>query len=174
MSRLRLYIFVIYLLLIKWNLIIFGDILCFLLNIMFGWLLVFNSLTTLRIALVFVLHQWGSNRTNNIDGAEPVRVSHNAIYPGYISRMHHATMALLCKQTTDNRTEIAPSIGHTDIIYSSLSLIGWTYIVKELSLQTHIWMNSGVTKMHVIYINYLILVVRQKSLFHISVVLSKY
>ena len=106
MSRLRLYIFVIHLPLIKWNLIIFGDILCFLLNIMFGWLLVFNSLTTLRIALVFVLHQWGSNRTNNIDGAEPVRVSHNAIL---VSRMHLATVALLCKQTTDNsRTGYPP------------------------------------------------------------------
>ena len=35
-------------------------------------------------------------------------------------------------------------------------------------------MNSGVTKMREIYINYLILVVRQKSLFHSGVVLSKY
>ena len=48
----------------------------------------------------------GSNRTNNIDGAEPVRVSHNAIL---VSRMHLATMALLCKQTTDNsRTGYPP------------------------------------------------------------------
>ena len=51
-------------------------------------------------------YQWGSNRTNNIDGAEPVRVSHNAIL---VSRMHLATMALLCKQTTDNsRTSYPP------------------------------------------------------------------
>ena len=41
---------------------------------------------------------WGSNRTNNIDGADAVRVSHNAIL---VSRMHLATIAL-CKQTTDN------------------------------------------------------------------------
>ena len=47
-----------------------------------------------------------SNRTNNIDGAEPVRVSHNAIL---VSRMHIATIALLCKQTTDNsRTGYPP------------------------------------------------------------------
>ena len=45
------------------------------------------------------IHEWGSNRTNNIDGAESVRVSHNAIL---VSKMHLATMALLCKQTTDN------------------------------------------------------------------------
>ena len=42
--------------------------------------------------------QWGSNRTNNIDGAEAVRVAYNAIL---VSRMHLATIALLCKQTTD-------------------------------------------------------------------------
>ena len=50
--------------------------------------------------------QWGSNRTINIDGAEAVRVSHNAIL---VSRMHLATIALLCKQTTDNfRTRHPP------------------------------------------------------------------
>ena len=43
--------------------------------------------------------QWDSNRTNNIDGAEAVQVGHNAIL---VSRMHLATIALLCKQTTDN------------------------------------------------------------------------
>ena len=43
--------------------------------------------------------EWGSNRTNNIDGAEAVRVAHNAIL---VSRMHLATITLLCKQTTDN------------------------------------------------------------------------
>ena len=49
--------------------------------------------------------QWGSKRTNNIDGAEPVRVSHDAIL---VSRMHLAIMAL-CKQTTDNfRTRNPP------------------------------------------------------------------
>ena len=50
--------------------------------------------------------QWGSNRTNNIDGAESVRMSHNAIL---VSKMHLATIALLCKQTTDNfRTRNPP------------------------------------------------------------------
>ena len=39
------------------------------------------------------------NRTNNIDDAEAVWVAHNAIL---VSRMHLATIALLCKQTTDN------------------------------------------------------------------------
>ena len=40
-----------------------------------------------------------------IDGAEVVRVAHNAIL---VSRMHLATIAL-CKQTTDNfRTAIHP------------------------------------------------------------------
>ena len=39
-------------------------------------------------------------------GAEAVRVSHNAIL---VSRMHLATIALLCKQTTDNfRTRNPP------------------------------------------------------------------
>ena len=42
--------------------------------------------------------EWGSNRTNNIDGAEVVRVAHNAML---VSRMHLTTIALLCKQTTD-------------------------------------------------------------------------
>ena len=43
---------------------------------------------------------------NNIDGADAVRVSHNAIL---VSRMHLATIALLCKQTTDNfRTRHPP------------------------------------------------------------------
>ena len=55
---------------------------------------------------LFLIGQWGPNRTNNIDGAEAVRVSHNAIL---ISRMHLATIALLCKQTTDNsRTRHPP------------------------------------------------------------------
>ena len=50
--------------------------------------------------------QRDSNRTNNIDGAEPVRVAHNAIL---VSRMHLATIALICKQTTDNsRTGYPP------------------------------------------------------------------
>ena len=50
--------------------------------------------------------QWGTNRTNNIDGAEQVRVAHNAIL---VSRMRLATIALLCKQTTDNfRTRHPP------------------------------------------------------------------
>ena len=50
--------------------------------------------------------QWGSNRTNNIDGAEAVRVAYNAILA---SRMYLATIALLCKQTTDNfRTRHPP------------------------------------------------------------------
>ena len=50
--------------------------------------------------------QWGSNKTNNIDGAEAVRVAHNAIL---VSRMHLATIALLCKETTDNfRTRHPP------------------------------------------------------------------
>ena len=50
--------------------------------------------------------KWGSNRTNNIDDAEAVRVSHNAIL---VSRMHLATIALVCKQTTDNfRTRNPP------------------------------------------------------------------
>ena len=47
----------------------------------------------------FVDKEWGSNRTNNIDGAEVVRVAHNAIL---VSRMHLATKVLLCKQTTDS------------------------------------------------------------------------
>ena len=39
-------------------------------------------------------------------GAEAVRVFHNAIL---VSRMHLATIALLCKQTTDNfRTRNPP------------------------------------------------------------------
>ena len=46
-----------------------------------------------------IFYQWGSNRSYNIDGAEVVRVAHNAIL---VSRMHLATIALLCKQTTDN------------------------------------------------------------------------
>ena len=51
------------------------------------------------------LGDWGSNRTNNIDGAEVVRVAHNAIL---VSRMHLATIAL-CKQITDNfRTRHPP------------------------------------------------------------------
>ena len=42
----------------------------------------------------------------NIDGAEAVRVAHDAIL---VSRMHLATIALLCKQTTDNfRTRNPP------------------------------------------------------------------
>ena len=42
----------------------------------------------------------------NKDGAEAVHVSHNAIL---ISRMHLATIVLLCKQTTDNsRTRHPP------------------------------------------------------------------
>ena len=42
----------------------------------------------------------------NIDGTEAVRVAHNAIL---VSRMHLATIALLCKQTTDNfRTHHPP------------------------------------------------------------------
>ena len=46
------------------------------------------------------------HRTNNIDGAEPVRVAHNAIL---VSGMHLATIALLCKQITDNfRTRHPP------------------------------------------------------------------
>ena len=53
-----------------------------------------------------IIIQWGSNRTNNIDGAEAVRVAHNAIL---VSMMHLATIALLCKQTTDNfRTRHPP------------------------------------------------------------------
>ena len=48
----------------------------------------------------------GPNRTNNIDGAEVVWVAHNAIL---VSMMHLATIALLCKQTTDNiRTRHPP------------------------------------------------------------------
>ena len=42
--------------------------------------------------------QWGSNRTNNIDGAEAVWLSHNSIL---VTRMPLATIALLCKQTSD-------------------------------------------------------------------------
>ena len=50
--------------------------------------------------------KWGSNRTNNIDGAEAVQVAHNAIL---VFRMHLVTIALLCKQTTDNfRTRHPP------------------------------------------------------------------
>ena len=66
----------------------------------------------------------GSNRTKNIDGAEVVRVSHNAIS---VTRMPLATIALLCKQTPNNfRTRPAPerpmaaSIGLTVIICASL------------------------------------------------------
>ena len=60
---------------------------------------------------MFVKLQWGSNRTYNIDGAE---VSNNAIL---VTRMHLATIALLCKQTSNNfrsrpppERPIAPSI----------------------------------------------------------------
>ena len=60
----------------------------------------------------------------NIDGDESVRVSHNA---KLVTRMPLATIALLCKQTSDNfRTRpppelpMAPSIGYPVIICSSL------------------------------------------------------
>ena len=50
-------------------------------------------------ATLFLIDLWVilCNRTNNIDGAEAVRLAHNAIL---VSRMHLATIALLCKQIT--------------------------------------------------------------------------
>ena len=48
---------------------------------------------------MIVVNERGFNRTSNIDGAEAVRVSHNATL---VTRMPLATIALLCKQTCDN------------------------------------------------------------------------
>ena len=73
--------------------------------------------------------QWGSNSTNNIDGAEAVWVSHNAIL---VSRKHFATIALLCKQTTDNfRTRHPPEprwrhLSGNPILFVPHSFVIWT------------------------------------------------
>ena len=82
--------------------------------------------------------KWGSNRTNNIDGAEGVRVSHNAIF---VTRTLLATIALLCKQTLENfrarpppEHSMAPSIGYY------LFLIGSTCTQKPL--RSLYWLNT--------------------------------
>ena len=76
--------------------------------------------------------QWGSNRTNNIDGAEPVRVSHNAIL---VSRMHLATMALLCKQTTDNsRTGYPPEPRWRHLLGNRILFVPYWFLIVTYEL----------------------------------------